>query len=753
MMNHLIDFSAIYLILASLSPAIGFYALRLHSKGALNRLFFAITLCLMFWALGASVVAVAPDEAAAALWTRIAAIGFVSVYGVILHFSLLLTGHTKLLGRKWFLPLLYLPVAVCLYALVFSPRITEAAYHFRYTSSGWVRTTGATPFDALLHVYLAASMIVSVILFLRWRRVSSQPEIRRQANVLTATFAAAVCLTALTGILNRYASFPPFPHRSPLLFAIPLGGILYCVDRYQFMKPPGPGADERILNDALHRRTFRVAAAALILGGAVLFSLEYFWWSGEDLALTVAASGTLVAIGVVLLAVEHTDKGYRQLERLLTVAVLVVTPILNINLSNLGGLTVWAFPLLLTVCALVFNSNNMLFCSAVSMLLGQAYLWGVAPERLIPIDARTYLSRGMILLAILAVAYYVHRIYLLRLTENAAQARSQSLVGSAMSSFSHANGDDFQEKVRELLDQLREYFQAEIVTVCAVDAEFTLLTGIKALSVGGREALPDEIEAGLKRWEQYRLSLKGPGEQANLPAAEPWLIIPVFMGVKPAAFLYAEAARKDVRWRDDQLAPLLFISQVVSGAMERLMSEARIQFMAYYDALTTLPNRQLFQDRAEQAIHVARRNNRVLGLLFLDLDCFKSINDTMGHEDGDLLIQAVGRKLTETLRKTDTIARFGGDEFLILINNVEDAENISKVADKVMDIFQNPFMVRDQEIFITASAGISVFPADGEDAQTLIKHADIAMYMAKDKGKEPVRVLLRRHEGAGRSSV
>jgi predicted signal transduction protein with EAL and GGDEF domain len=107
----------------------------------------------------------------------------------------------------------------------------------------------------------------------------------------------------------------------------------------------------------------------------------------------------------------------------------------------------------------------------------------------------------------------------------------------------------------------------------------------------------------------------------------------------------------------------------------------------------------------------------------------------MGHEDGDLLIQAVGRKLTETLRKTDTIARFGGDEFLILINNVEDAENISKVADKVMDIFQNPFMVRDQEIFITASAGISVFPADGEDAQTLIKHADIAMYTAKEKGK------------------
>lgn len=729
LMNRLIDLSAIYLILASLSPAVGLYAFRLRPKGALNQLFFAITLCLMFWALGFSVVVVAPSESAAALWTKIAAVGCVGIYGAMLHFSLLLTGHAKLLGSKWFPPLLYLPAAAYLYAFVFSPGVAGAVYHFRYTSAGWVRSTGLTAYDALFHVYCAASMVASMALFLRWKRSDGKPEVRRQANLLIAAFAIPLCL-------NGCARFAPHLHGSPLPLTIPAAGILYCIGRFHLLKPPAPGADERILNDGLHRMAFRVAAAALIAGGAMLFSLEYFWWGGEDPALTVVASGLPVALGVILLVVERADKGYHQLERLLTFAALVLAPILDINLIGLGGYTGWAFPLLLTLCALVFNSNDMLFCSAISMLLGQVYLWGAAPERFILIDARTYLSRGMILVAILAVAYCIHRVYLLRLAENAAQARAQSLISSVVSSFSQATGDSFQGKMRELLDQLREYFQAETVTACALDAEFTLLTGIKALSAGGREAPPGEVGAELKRWEQYRLTLKGPDGPLCPPAAgEPWLIIPVFMGSKPAAFLYAEAADEGARWRDSQLATLPFISRVVSGAMEHLTSEARVRFMAYYDALTALPNRQLFQDRADQAIHVARRNGTVLGILFLDMDSFKAINDTMGHEGGDLLIQAVGRKLTEALRKTDTIARFGGDEFLVLVNNIESAENISKVADKVMDIFRNPFTVREQEIFITASAGISVFPADGEDAQTLIKHADIAMYIAKEKGK------------------
>ena len=157
--------------------------------------------------------------------------------------------------------------------------------------------------------------------------------------------------------------------------------------------------------------------------------------------------------------------------------------------------------------------------------------------------------------------------------------------------------------------------------------------------------------------------------------------------------------------------------------------------MAYYDHLTGIPNRILFSDRLSQAIHLAKRNERFVGVLFLDLDGFKMVNDTMGHSGGDALLKELARGLHSRLRKTDTLARFGGDEFLLLINNLTDEKDIIKIADTIMELFKHPFSISEQEFYVTASIGIAMYPLDGEDAETLIKNADLAMYMAKERGK------------------
>lgn len=742
-MNRLMVFSAIYLILACLGPVLGFYALRLYPKGAVNRIFFAATICLTLWALGLSVAVVAPDAQSAALWSRVAAAGHVSIYSLMLHFVLLLIGSRRLPDEKWLLIPLYLPAAVLMYALVLSPGVARLSGHYEFTAGGWFRSGAPTVYDTLFQAYALMMVLGGLGLLWRWGRGSDRPEIRKQAWVLTASFAAAFVLGPLADALNRTFFRLPVPPTTPIFFLIPVTGIFFCVNRYHFMKPPEAERGAHILNDRLHRMVFRIAAFGLILGGMALFLLEYFWWNTGNHALTILASVILVALGIALMAVERMGKGYERLEVMLIAASLTVTPILIINMAHLGGMTIWAFPLMLVVCSLVFNSNILLLASAVSLLFGQAYLWGVVPQVTVMVDARTYAGRGIVVLAILAAAYFVHQVYLIRLRDGAAQSGIQSLISAIAGSFSQADRDSAPERMRQLVDQLAEFFEASTALACAVEEDFVELTGIR-IACAGRENPPQERMAlCMERWEEYRQRLmESPAEaaaQLSDPGArlraEPWLIIPVFMGLKPVAFLYVEASRRGMAWRDDQLAPLPFISRVLSGAMEKLSSEARIQFMAYYDALTQLPNRQLFHDRAEQAIHLARRNNTALAVLFLDLDYFKSINDTMGHEGGDILIQEISRELKKTLRKTDTIARFGGDEFVILLNNIADVTHISGVADKVMEIFQKPILIKAQEVFITASAGVSVFPVDGEDAETLIKHADIAMYTAKEKGK------------------
>ncbi len=168
---------------------------------------------------------------------------------------------------------------------------------------------------------------------------------------------------------------------------------------------------------------------------------------------------------------------------------------------------------------------------------------------------------------------------------------------------------------------------------------------------------------------------------------------------------------------------------------ERRKAQDKISYLAYHDHLTGLPNRLHFSEHLNHGIQLARRSERLLAIMFLDLDGFKMINDSMGHLAGDLLLIEVSKRLKAILRDSDTIARLGGDEFVIMTENITDVKAIETVAEKVLGSFREPFVLNNQECFISTSVGVAVCPPDGEDSEALIKNADIAMYRAKEKGK------------------
>jgi diguanylate cyclase (GGDEF)-like protein/PAS domain S-box-containing protein len=196
------------------------------------------------------------------------------------------------------------------------------------------------------------------------------------------------------------------------------------------------------------------------------------------------------------------------------------------------------------------------------------------------------------------------------------------------------------------------------------------------------------------------------------------------------------------RWVIDFGRPFRDLDGHVAGFMnscrditERILQEQQLAHMATHDPLTNLPNRVLCVDRLKQAIVEAERRECMVGVLFLDLDGFKVINDTHGHETGDQLLKAVAKRLSACVRSVDTIARVGGDEFIIVLPEVCHEQDVAQVAQRTLDGFMTPFRVEGHEFFMTASVGITLFPLDDREVNNLLKNADIAMYTAKERGR------------------
>ena len=218
-------------------------------------------------------------------------------------------------------------------------------------------------------------------------------------------------------------------------------------------------------------------------------------------------------------------------------------------------------------------------------------------------------------------------------------------------------------------------------------------------------------------------------------------------GTELACELRLRHAGGEWRWIEGTYKNLLFNRAVRAivinyrDVTERKLAEETLQHLAYRDTLTDLPNRFLFHDRLEQALVQARRRNSGVAVMYVDLDRFKVVNDTLGHTVGDHLLQVVARRLRDVLRGDDTIARLGGDEFAVIVPDVTRGEDAGTIGRKLIAALREPITVDGHELHVTASAGISLFPSDGLDVETLLKHADAALYRSKDTGRNNVQLF------------
>jgi diguanylate cyclase (GGDEF)-like protein len=268
---------------------------------------------------------------------------------------------------------------------------------------------------------------------------------------------------------------------------------------------------------------------------------------------------------------------------------------------------------------------------------------------------------------------------------------------------------------------------------------YTLAAGQAGNPESSRIPVPPEL---IERIAAHPAGV-GCGHLADFPPAEPhaaaagvprMLMLPILDRSRLCAFACLGVADGD-RMAEDVGVPLRDLCDRVGVALSAAARDEQLIYQVRHDDLTGLPNRLLFKERLSQEIASARREGRRLALLYIDLDRFKSINDSLGHTAGDELLEQTARRMRACLRESDTLARLGGDEFAIILPNVSGPQSVTTVAELIVESLSDPFVIGQQESYVSASIGVAMCPTDGRDSEDLLKKADTAMYRAKDSGR------------------
>ncbi|MDD5330390.1 MAG: sensor domain-containing diguanylate cyclase [Sulfuricella sp.] len=269
----------------------------------------------------------------------------------------------------------------------------------------------------------------------------------------------------------------------------------------------------------------------------------------------------------------------------------------------------------------------------------------------------------------------------------------------------------------------------EQLNILDVNRAFTEITGYPAEEVIGRNSgflYSSEEDVLSAAWIREKIIAQGHWQGETWGRRRNGEIFPEWLTVSTVAGKNGEVTH--------------LINQFIDITAKK-REEARFEYLAYHDPLTGLPNRILFNERLSGAIALAQRHGHSLGVLFIDLDGFKQVNDSLGHGAGDLLLQQVAKRLTQCVRESDAVARLGGDEFVVLLNELSSEHSAEGVADKILGLLHTPFVLADQRIDVSVSIGIALFPDHGADGLTLLEKADAAMYQVKTRTKNNFKMF------------
>jgi len=749
--------SILYLISFCIYVFLGVHTIHGHFSDRLNRFFMYICVSLAFWSIGFSMAVSAANLETCMLWRRISALGWCTIFGFLVCYFLELAQVSTAARRRWISLPLFLPMFPLLYAFTFSDSITSRVYHFVRADWGWVNITKNSSWDILFNFYYLFCITAAIFLILSWKKMHSlEPDHPKQASLILLSLFAAGAIGSASDIFYSSLMNIPSPQLGPLLCLFPILTVFFMMKRYGYMREKDAGSKDLILDVTSRSTMYAILTFIFAAGSLVCFLAAYLPASGMHI-IHAYQSVVLFVLAILTKILQYAVLPNQTKDNYILCFACIAISVTMLGAENIAGISIWAVPLVFVIPFILFTRRRMIVVLGIIAVILQILLWIRQPSTQVTINAMSYISRILLILITSGLALYVNELYVQKLKAGEWQLKYQELFAALSSEFITVNLSNFDAKVIRLLEKCSEFFHIDRAYLFLFDEKETKIEHIVEWHADGIHPITADmksIDLDVYPWLRQQICKNDQvaiNDVSLLPkeaAAEKetflrdgvksLLGISVKIGRDHQGLLCFETLKVTQKWDEQHVRMLKIGAAILSEAITKNKVERAKNYLAYYDQLTGLPNRTLFNERAQQAIQIAERAGNTVAILFLDLDSFKSINDTLGHEAGDEMLILLSEEISGRLRDSDVICRFGGDEFIILINGVETKTDILTAANRIMEVFDRPLNIRNEEFFITGSMGISVYPFNGNDLETLVKTADIAMYQAKMNGKNQI---------------
>lgn len=747
----------IYLLAMLACLYMGISLLKMDQERPTNRVFFAMTLFVAIWIAGYAGANLSQDMEMAILWRRFSSAGRLFFYSIMLHFVLLLTLPAEKMRFKASYLILHLPPLALVFPYSLLPALAGAQYQLLWTHYGWINKVANNVWDLLYYLYFISYVFLVLYVMARWRRRLREPDLKRQAGHIVRSILAIILLGMVWDVLLNIVLSRPLPQLTPVFILIPLVSFFHAARKYRALQDQVDRSLEILITQEQQKTMFRLLALAMVGMSLFAFSTIFFPMNsklGRDPSIPVIlSSATLLAALLLFLSQSIRDEGKRRFwTALISVSFI---PIFMFAFLPFASVTVWVLPIAIMMSSLLFTNTILLTSAAVVGIASHVLVWFVSENTVVIIDAYDFIARIIATLVALFLGLYINRSYLRKTRDNERQVAYQRMLTGLSADFVSARTSNIDEKIKKALGQVGAFFGVDRTYLFTIDSLNETMTYAYEWCGGGIGAEANTIAAvplSVFPWWLDQLRTQGmvyiediedmpeaagsEQDQLRRQGVQSLVSVPVLAGGEMVGFVGIDSVKLRKVWSREKIDSLHILANLMGSALGKVETEAEIDFMAHYDQLTQLPNRFHFMKKVEKSLQ-GLKEDQGLGVIFVDLDNFKLVNDTIGHKGGDDLLRQVADDLQELVRSTDMVARFGGDEFMILLTQLPD-EAIKETAQRMMEAFEAPFLVNNQYFKVTASAGVALYPKDGQTAAQLVKHADMAMYKAKSKGKNQV---------------
>ncbi len=438
------------------------------------------------------------------------------------------------------------------------------------------------------------------------------------------------------------------------------------------------------------------------------------------------------------------------------VALMLIFVVLRYYTSV--GPVVWTISYIFVLFTLINNDRIMMLVIALTMVALNAVVW----IRGDTIEGGTlyYITQYITIVILFIVAAGIQTINVGRFDRISGFLRRSEMISRYTTDFINVNESNLREQVNRLLAETSAFFGADraVITLVSKDRQWISYAyewcendQVAALGLVNDFLIKDKPEwveqiENKKSFIIPDVDMSKPSDEASrsgqkalqMIGVKALISMPIIVKDMVYGVLIYQSHTRSLKWRQEHQQMLVVLTNLLSDAFVKIEAENEIRYMAFNDVLTDLPNRVSFEKKLQSTIEMTGRKNKPIGVVFIDLDEFKVINDTVGHEGGDAIIKQIGQRLSRRMQGNGFVARFGGDEFIITVTACASLAGLEKIIGRLMTVFTEPMYYDSNEFLVTASAGVSVYPHDGDNPATLIKNADISMTAAKELGKNQV---------------